>query len=91
MRDSLPLSCLHILFKIQGFTTLVFLLDKEKYELEIPKQMICLIKFVMNSNFFLTSKKDSQDMKNPIQDPLEIEQRNNKLAIFCRDHEVLMR
>ena len=30
-------------------------------------------------------------MKYPIKDPNEFEQRNNKLTIFCKDHDALMK
>lgn len=68
MRDSIGLCCLHLLFKVALVSLKQIMLNKEKLSCEIPSLMTPLIDFVMNSNFFITSKRDTSDMKNPIMD-----------------------
>ena len=91
MKDTIAICSLNLLFKVTFHAIPILKSDQEAYENDKIVLIKCLTKFMLHSPFFHTSKTDSNDMKYPIKDPNEFEQRNNKLTIFCKDHEQLLK
>ena len=101
MRDYIALCCLSLLFKILNY--IIPILPSQTSSLRLPSPNTSsktttiphlLLSFLFTSlPFHSLSKSDTADMRYPIPDTLELlhDLRTSKLAVFCKDMDILTR
>lgn len=90
-KDTIGICCINILLKTCAYLIPILKDDPEKYRDDFDNLQKYLRNFLMRYEFFGTSKKDTQDMKNPIQDHFDTEHKSVKVVIYTKDIDSLMK